>query len=105
MRDEGYSAEQIAAYGATAQPAIAARMTPHLRMTLIGAVCAALGVLTSVAALLTFPKFNERDTGAGWAIVALITTVLILSVYWIHVILFPRAMSSFPCVLIQYLHV
>ncbi len=34
MRDEGYSSEQIAAYGATAQPAIAARMTPHLRMTL-----------------------------------------------------------------------
>ena len=43
MGDEGYSSEQIAAYGATAQPAIAARMTPHLRMTFIGAVCRAGG--------------------------------------------------------------
>jgi hypothetical protein len=101
MRDERYSSEQIAAYGATAQPAIAARMTPHLRMTLIGAACAGLGVLTSLAALVMFPKFSDRDTGAGWAIVALITAVLMLAVCAIQVIVWRRAMASWRGVRIQ----
>lgn len=101
MGDEGYSSEQIAAYGATAQPAIAARMTPHLRMTLIGAACAGLAVLTSLAALLTFPMFNDRDTGAGWAVVALVTAVLMLAVCGIQVAVWRRAMASWRGVRVQ----
>src|SRR4029453_19596917 len=101
MRDEAYSSEQIAVYGATAQPAIAARMTPHLRMTLIGALCAGLAVLTSLVALLTFPMFSNRDTGAGWAVVALVTAVLMLAVCGIQVAVWRRAMASWRGVRIQ----
>src|SRR5829696_7972157 len=101
MADEEYSTEQIAAYGATAQPAIAARMTPHLRMTLIGAACAGLAVLTSLAALLTFPMFSDRDTGAGWAVVALVSAVLMLVVCGIQVAVWRRAMASWRGVRMQ----
>ena len=101
MRDEGYSSEQIAAYGATAQPAIAARMTPHLRMTFIGTACAALGVGTSLAAVLTFPKFSDREVGAAWAVVALITAVLVFAICVLQVVVWRRAMASWRGIRIQ----
>ena len=101
MRDKGYSSEQIAAYGATEQPAIAARMTPHLRMTFIGTACAALGVGTSLAAVLTFPKFSDRDVGAAWAVVALITAVLTFVICVLQVAVWRRAMASWRGIRIQ----
>jgi hypothetical protein len=104
MRDEAYSSEQIAAYGATAQPAIAARMTPHLRMTMAGAACALLGVVTSLIALLIFPRFNDRDTGAGWAVVALATSLVMLTICVIQVLVWRRAMASWRGQRIQDLH-
>jgi hypothetical protein len=60
--DQGYSAEQIAAYGASEQPAIAARMAPHLRMTYIGTGCAVLAVVGAAAALISYPSFDESGT-------------------------------------------
>jgi hypothetical protein len=104
MRDEKYSSEQIAAYGATAQPAIAARMTPHLRMTTIGSVCAGLGVATSLAAILTVPKFNDRNTGPTWAVVALIMAVLMFAICLIQVLVWRRAMASWRGTRIQDLY-
>jgi hypothetical protein len=101
MRDEGYSSEEIAAYGATAQPAIAARMTPHLRMTVIGTGCAALGVVTSLLALLTFPEFSGPNTGALWAVVALNTAVLMLAICVVQVLVWRRAMASWRGLRIQ----
>jgi hypothetical protein len=101
MRDEGYSSEQIAAYGATAQPAIATRMAPHLRMTLIGSACAALGVAVSLAAVLTVPRFNDRNTGPTWALVALISAVLMLAICVIQVLIWRRAMASWRGTRIQ----
>ena len=58
--DQGYSTDQIAAYGASEQPAIAARMAPHLRMTYIGTGCAVLAVVGAAAALISYPSFDER---------------------------------------------
>ncbi len=101
MRDEEYSSKQIAAYGATAQPAIAARMTPHLRMTLIGSVCAALAVAASLMAVLTVPRFNDRNTGPTWAVVALIMAVLMLAICISQVLVWRRAMASWRGVRIQ----
>jgi hypothetical protein len=104
MRDEQYQPDQIGAYGATAQPAVAARMTPHLRMTLAGAVCAVLGVLTAIGAIGTYPAFSANDTGFGWAVVALVTAVAMLAICVIQVLVWRRAMASWRGVRIQDLH-
>ena len=104
MRDEPYQPDQIGAYGATEQPAIAARMTPHLRLILAGAICALLGVLTAIGALATFPAFSANDTGSGWALVALITAVAMLAVCVIQVLVWRRAMASWRGIRIQDLH-
>jgi hypothetical protein len=85
---------QAAAYGATAQPAIAARMAPHMRLTQIGAVCALLAVLATVGAILLFPRFAGAGPGLSWAVGALISAILMLVICVIQVIVWRRAMSS-----------
>jgi hypothetical protein len=104
MRDEPYQPDQIGAYGATEQPAIAARMTPHLRLIMAGAICSLLGVLTAIGALATFPAFSANDTGSGWAVVALITAVAMLAVCVIQVLVWRRAMASWRGIRVQDLH-
>ena len=94
MHDADYEPEQIAAYGATEQPAIAARMAPHLRMTVIGTVCALLAVIAGAAAIALFPSFSADDPGVGWAIAALVASVLMLAVCVIQVVVWRRAMAS-----------
>lgn len=102
MRDDKYSAEQIGAYGASEQPAIAARMKPHLRMTEIGAGCALVGVVCAVAALVRFPSFSDNGaSGAGWAVAALVGAVMMLAVCAIQVVVWRRAMSSWRGLEIQ----
>jgi len=91
--DEGLP-RQIAAYGATAQPAIAARMTPHLRLTMIGTACAALGVVAAAAAVVMFPSFAGAGPGLAWAVGALISAVLMLAICVIQVVVWRRAMAS-----------
>jgi len=91
--DEGLP-RQIAAYGATAQPAIAARMTPHLRLTLIGTACAVLGVVAAAAAVVMFPSFAGAGPGLAWAVGALISAVLMLAICVIQVVVWRRAMVS-----------
>jgi hypothetical protein len=104
MCDEPYHPDQIGAYGATEQPAIAARMTPHLRLIMAGAICSLLGVLTAIGALATFPAFSPSDTGSGWAVVALITAVAMLAVCVIQVLVWRRAMASWRGIRVQDLH-
>jgi len=91
--DEGLP-RQIAAYGATAQPAIAARMTPHLRLTLIGTACAVLGVVAAAAAVVMFPSFAGAGPGLAWAVGALISAVLMLAICVIQVVVWRRAMAA-----------
>ena len=79
MRDADYEPDQIAAYGASEQPAIAARMAPHLRMTVIGTGCALLAVIAAAGAVVLFPSFSADDPGVGWAITSLAAALLMLA--------------------------
>ena len=78
MRDDEYDAGQIAAYGENGQPAVAVRMRPHLRMTQVGNVCALLGIVSAVIAVVEYPSFNGSQAGAGWAVTALVTSIVML---------------------------
>ena len=94
MSDDDGPSRQIAAYGATAQPAIAARMTRHLRLTLIGTACAVLGVVAAAAAVAMFPSFAGAGPGLAWAVGALISAALMLIICLIQVVVWRRAMAS-----------
>ena len=85
---------QVAAYGATAQPAIAARMAPHLRLTQIGAACGLVSVIAATAAVAIFPAFSDRGTGLAWAVGALVSAVLMLAICVVQVAVWRRAMAS-----------
>src|SRR5512132_4569830 len=84
MSDDEELARRLAPYGATVQPAIAARMAPHMRLTQIGAVCALLAILATVAAILLFPRFAGAGPGLSWAIGALISAIVMLAICVIH---------------------
>lgn len=83
VRDEEYAPGDIPAYGADAQPAIAARMAPHLRLTQIGTALGVLAVMTAVAAWATYPAFGpDLPGGQGgqvWTIVAVVCAVVLLA--------------------------
>jgi hypothetical protein len=85
---------QVAAYGAAAQPAIAARMAPHLRLTEIGAVCAVVAVIAAAAAVIVFPSFAGAGPGLVWAVGALVSAALMLAVCVMQVVVWRRAMAS-----------
>lgn len=105
MMQEDYQPDEIAAYGATEQPAVAARMTPHLRMTLAGSVCAAAAVAVAVAAVARFPRFaGGGPTGLGWAVIALVAAVVMLAVCVVQVTVWRRAMASWRGLRLQDLH-
>jgi hypothetical protein len=94
MDDDQDPSRQVAAYGATAQPAIAARMAPHLRLTEIGAVCAVVAVIAAAAAVAVFPSFAGAGPGLVWAVGALVTAALMLAICVIQVAVWRRAMAS-----------
>jgi hypothetical protein len=94
MSEDENPARLIAAYGATAQPAIAARMAPHLRLTQIGAACAGLAVVAAAVALAQFPSFAGAGAGHSWAIGALVSAALMLAICLIQVAVWRRAMAS-----------
>jgi hypothetical protein len=91
--DEDLS-RQVAAYGATAQPAIAARMAPHLRLTLIGTACGVVAVIAATAAVVVFPRFAGAGPGLAWAVGALVSAALMLVICVIQVAVWRRAMAS-----------
>ncbi|GAA1426736.1 hypothetical protein GCM10009616_02060 [Microlunatus lacustris] len=94
MRDEEYQADQVAAYGASGQPAVAARMAPHLRITQIGTAVAAASVLAAVGALVTFPRFTTATaSGIGWAAFLLVCTVLMLGICVLQLQAWRQAMA------------
>ena len=104
MRDEEYGSDQIGSYGASEQPAVAARMAPHLRMTIIGSVCALLAVIAGAVAIALFPSFSADDPGVGWAITALAATLFMLAAAVIQVFVWRRAMASWRGLRMQDLH-
>jgi hypothetical protein len=104
MRDVEYPADEIAAYGSTEQPAIAARMVPQLRLTQAGLACAVVAVLLAVVALATFPSFTGRPEGRGWAVTAVLAAVAMLAACVIQVVVWRRAMASWRGVRPEDLH-
>jgi hypothetical protein len=104
MREGDYESDKIAAYGATEQPAIAARMAPHLRMIAIGAVAALGAVLTSAIALAAYPSFSANQSGLAGAVVALVSATAMLAVCVIQIAVWRRAMASWRGLRIQDLH-
>jgi len=104
MRDAEYRAEQIAAYGSTEQPAIAARMRPHLRLTQAGVACAAVGVVLAAAALALFPSFTGSAEGRGWAVTALVSAVVMLAICVTQLVVWRIAMASWRGVRPEDLH-
>jgi hypothetical protein len=85
---------QVAAYGATAQPAIAARMAPHLRLTQIGTACGVVAVIAATAAVVVFPRFAGAGPGLAWAVGALVSAALMFVICVIQVAVWRRAMAS-----------
>jgi len=104
MSEVEYSAGEISAYGSTEQPAIAARMAPHLRLVTAGLACAVAAVGLAVAALATFPSFTGRPEGRGWAVTALGAAVAMLAACAIQVGVWRRAMASWRGVRPEDLH-
>jgi hypothetical protein len=94
MSEDQDQSSQVPAYGATAQPAIAARMAPHLRLTEIGAACGLVAVIAATAAVVIFPSFGNGGTGLAWAVGALVSAVLMLAICVIQVAVWRRAMAS-----------
>jgi hypothetical protein len=92
-RDEDPS-RQVAAYGATEQPAIAARMAPQLRLTLIGTACGVVAVIAATAAVVVFPRFAGAGPGLAWGVAALVSAALMLVICVIQVAVWRRAMAS-----------
>ncbi len=94
MRDEEYQADQIAAYGVSEQPAVAARMSPHLRLTQVGTGAAAASVLAVVGALVTFPRFTTASaSGVGWAVLMLVCCVAMTAVCVLQLLSWRQAMA------------
>src|SRR5918997_2699876 len=104
MRDVEYPADEIAAYGSTAQPAIAARMAPHLRLVTAGLACAVVAVVLAAAALATFPSFTGAPEGRGWAVTAVVAAVAMLAACVIQFVVWRRAMASWRGVRPEDLH-
>jgi hypothetical protein len=104
MREAEYPAGEIAAYGSTEQPAIAARMAPHLRLVQAGLACAVAAVGLAVAALATFPSFTGEPEGRGWAVTALLAAIAMLAACVIQFAVWRRAMASWRGVRPEDLH-
>ncbi len=79
MRDEEYEPDQIGEYGVRAQPALVARMKPHLRMTQIGNAVALLALVAAVVGVVRYPDYGTSD-GFGWAVATLVCSALLMAI-------------------------
>jgi hypothetical protein len=104
MHDAEHPVGEIAAYGSTAQPAIAARMAPHLRLVGAGLGCAIVAVGLAVVALVIFPSFSGESEGRGWAVTAVAAAVAMLAACVIQFAVWRRAMASWRGVRPEDLH-
>ncbi len=104
MLDPEYDPRDIGAYGATEQPAVAARMLPHLRLVWVGTGAALVGVLTAAGGVAVFPTVSSQVIGRGWAVAALGAAVAMLGACVVQVLVWRRAMASWRGVRPQDLH-
>jgi hypothetical protein len=94
MLDEEHRAERTSALGTGAQPAVALEMAPQLGQTRVGNGVAVLGVAASIAAVVTFPDLAGSRSGQGWAIGALVTSVVMLAICTAQHLIWLRAMAT-----------
>lgn len=94
MLDEEYQPQQIPDYGARAQPALVERMAPQLRLTQAGNGAAVLAVVSSVAALVTYPDFGGASRGSTWAVAATVISVVMLAITSFQHLAWRRAMAE-----------
>lgn len=92
MRDETYRRDQIPAYGGGGQLALVERGGRLLRMSQLGNALAVVAVLAALAAVLTYPAF-EDGVGRGWAIAAFVCSVLLLAVCTFQHLSWQQAMA------------
>jgi hypothetical protein len=94
MRDEEYRPDQIPSYGTHEQLALAERLRPLLRRIRIGNGFAVLAVLAALVALLTYPtNLFGQGGGRGWAIAALVCSVVLLGICTFQHAAWVRAMA------------
>ena len=94
MRDEPYPSDRIAAYGAHEQPAIVARMRPHLQLTRAGTVAALVAVGLALGGLVSYPNFGPTSRGFGWAVTVLVCGVVLLAICVVQLVVWQRAMAA-----------
>lgn len=93
MRDEEYPADQIGAYGAGEQPAVAARMSPHLRLAQVGTGVGGAAAVAAAAAIASFPRFTAEATGVSWAVLALVCALLMTGICVVQLLAWRQAMA------------
>lgn len=94
MVDQQYTREQIAEYGTFAQPAIAARMQGAQRMARIGDGVATAAAVLSILALINYPQFSG-DSAHGWAVVSVVTNLVMMAIVAFQHLAWSRAMVEF----------
>lgn len=93
MRDEEDPADRIDAGGAGEQPAVAARMSPHVRLTQAGTGIGAASAAAAVAAIASFPRFTAEATGVWWAVLALFCALLMTGICVVQLVAWRQAMA------------
>jgi hypothetical protein len=93
MRDEQDPAERLGTFGPGEQPAVAARMTPHRRLTWVGTVLGAAGVVAAAAGIATFPRFTTASTGVVWAVLALACALGMTGICVVQLVAWRQAME------------
>ena len=96
--------DEAQVFGPAAQPAIAALMAPHLRLTEVGAGCALIGVAAAVAALVAFPRLSQDQAGGLWAVAALLVGCAMFAICAIQVVVWRRALASWAGSQVRDLH-
>ncbi|MET0694391.1 MAG: hypothetical protein ABWX96_00370 [Propionibacteriaceae bacterium] len=94
MLDEEHRAGGMPEAGAGAQPALVAELAPVLGLARVGNGVALLAVASSIAALVTFPDSAADVTGPGWAVAALIASVVMLAICTLQHLIWLRAMAQ-----------
>lgn len=94
MLDEEYQPGDVGDYGARAQPALVASLSPQLRMTQVGNIAAVLASVAAVGAIATFPNFAGGPTGSGWAVGAFLASIVLLVICTYQHVAWRRAMAE-----------
>ncbi|GAB3712881.1 hypothetical protein [Mariniluteicoccus flavus] len=92
MGRHDYAVTDIGAYGVPAQPAVVARMRPHLMMTRVGVGAAVVALVAGIASLLTFAQFT--DWAWLWPVLVLGASVVMVAICALQAWVWHQAMAE-----------